>query len=218
MSIKFRILSVTAFKQNCTLLWCEKTLHGAVVDPGGDLPEILAAIAQEGVIVDRLLLTHGHIDHAGGAAELAVKLGVPIEGPHSEDQFLLKALPKQAQLYGFPPAAAFVPGRWLKNGDKVELGAEVLSVIHAPGHTPGHVVYYHPPSKLALVGDVLFKRSVGRTDLPGGDYDALRRSIMERLFPLGDDVAFISGHGPMSTFGEERRFNPYVGDGSGKKS
>jgi hydroxyacylglutathione hydrolase len=210
--MKFRIISVTPFKQNCTLLWCEKTRHGAVVDPGGDLPEILAAIAQEGVIVDKLLLTHGHIDHAGGAAALALKLGVPIEGPHSEDAFLLNELPRQSEQYGFPFAAAVAPNRWLKDGDTVQFGEEALSVLHTPGHTPGHVVYFHPASKLALVGDVLFRRSVGRTDFPRGDYKALVCSIREHLFPLGDDIEFISGHGEMSSFGEERRKNPFVGD------
>jgi glyoxylase-like metal-dependent hydrolase (beta-lactamase superfamily II) len=212
--MKFRIISVTPFKQNCTLLWCEKTRHGAVVDPGGDLPKILAAIAEEGVTVDKLLLTHGHIDHAGGAAELAKKLGVSIEGAHAEDAFLLQELPRQSQQYGFPHAASFIPDRWLNDGDSVQVGEEVLSVLHTPGHTPGHVVFFHPATKLALVGDVLFQGSIGRTDFPRCDYNTLISSIRKQLFPLGDDVAFISGHGAMSTFGDERRFNPYVGENS----
>jgi len=212
IAMKFRVIPVTPFEQNCTLLWCEKTLHGAVVDPGGDLPKILVAIAEEGVTIDKLLLTHGHIDHAGGTAELAKKLGVPIEGPHSEDTFLLEELPRQSQRYGFPLAASFIPDRWLNEGDSVKIGEEVLSVLHTPGHTPGHLVYFNPLTKLALVGDVLFRGSIGRTDFPRGDHDTLISSIREKLFPLGDEVAFIPGHGAMSTFGNERSFNPFVGD------
>ena len=211
--MKFRIIPVTPFEQNCTLLWCEKSRRAAVVDPGGDVPEILAAIAEEGVTVDKLLLTHGHIDHAGAAAELARKLSVPIEGPHTEDAFLLEALPGQAQRYGFPPAESFIPSRWLNDGDSVQIGEEVLTVLHTPGHTPGHVVFFSPTARLALVGDVLFRGSIGRTDFPRGDYNTLIASIRKKLFPLGDEVAFISGHGPMSTFGDERRSNPFVGGG-----
>lgn len=211
--MKFRVIPVTPFEQNCTLLWCEKTMHGAVVDPGGDLQRILAAIAEERVTVDKLLLTHGHIDHAGGTAELAKKLAVGIEGPHAEDEFLLKDLPQQSMRYGFPKAEAFVPTRWLNDGDSVQIGEETLLVRHAPGHTPGHVVFFHAPSKLALVGDVLFQGSIGRTDFPRGDFDTLIDSIRNRLFPLGNDVAFIAGHGPMSSFGDERRSNPFVADG-----
>lgn len=211
--MKFRVIPVTPFEQNCTLLWCEKSRHGAVVDPGGDVPKILAAIAEEGVTVDKLLLTHGHIDHAGAAAELAKRLDVPIEGPHAEDAFLLEELPRQAQRYGFPLAASFIPSRWLNDGDSVQIGEEVLTVLHTPGHTPGHVVFFSPTAKLALVGDVLFQGSIGRTDFPRGDSNTLISSIREKLFPLGDEVAFIPGHGPMSTFGHERRTNPFVGGG-----
>ena len=211
--MKFRIIPVTPFEQNCTLLWCEKSRHAAVVDPGGDVPKILAAIAEEGVTVDKLLLTHGHVDHAGAAAELAKRLDVTIEGPHADDAFLLEALPVQAQRYGFPLAASFIPSRWLNDGDSVQIGEEVLTVLHTPGHTPGHVVFFSPTAKLALVGDVLFQGSIGRTDFPRGDYNTLIASIREKLFPLGDEVAFIPGHGPMSTFGHERRTNPFVGGG-----
>lgn len=213
--MKFRVIPVTPFEQNCTLLWCEKTRHGAVVDPGGDVPRILAAITEEGVTVDKLLITHGHIDHAGAAAELAKKLNVQIEGPHAEDAFLLDELPRQSQRYGFPLAASFTPSRWLKDGDNVQIGEEKLTVLHTPGHTPGHVVFFAPNANLALVGDVLFRGSIGRTDFPRGDFNTLVSSIREKLFPLGDEVAFISGHGPMSTFGKERRSNPFITDNEG---
>ena len=211
--MKFRVIPVTPFEQNCTLLWCEKSRRAAVVDPGGDVSEILAAIAEEGVTVDKLLVTHGHVDHAGAAAELARQLNVPIEGPHAEDAFLLEALPVQAQRYGFPPSASFAPSRWLNDGDSVQIGEEALTVLHSPGHTPGHVVFFSPSAKLALVGDVLFRGSIGRTDFPRGNYHTLIASIRQKLFPLGDEVSFISGHGPMSTFGDERRTNPFVGGG-----
>ena len=208
--MKFRVIPVTPFEQNCTLLWCEKTLRGAVVDPGGDVPRILAAITEEGITVDKLLITHGHVDHAGGAAELAKKLNAPIEGPHAEDAFLLEELPGQSQRYGFPLAASFIPDRWLKDGDSVQIGEEMLLVLHTPGHTPGHVAFFDPTANLALVGDVLFRGSIGRSDFPRGDFDTLISSIREKLFPLGDNVAFIPGHGAMSTFGNERHTNPFL--------
>jgi glyoxylase-like metal-dependent hydrolase (beta-lactamase superfamily II) len=210
--MKVRIIPVTHFQQNCTLLWCEKTLHAAVVDPGGDVQQIQAAIAEEGVTVVKLLVTHGHVDHVGGVSELAKILSVPIEGPHVDDAFLLKELPMKAQSYGFPFAEPFIPSRWLKGSDIVQIGEVRLTVVHAPGHTPGHVVYFDPIAKLALVGDVLFKGSIGRTDFPRGDHDTLISSIRKKLFPLGDDVDFIPGHGAMSTFGHEQRTNPFVGD------
>lgn len=189
-------------------------MQGAVVDPGGDLDRILASAAQLGVSIVRILLTHGHIDHAGGAAELAAHLGVPIEGPQQEDRFLIDKLPQQGEMYGLGKITAFTPDRWLNDGDTVSFGKVTLGVLHCPGHTPGHVVFFNAPARLAIVGDVLFQGSVGRTDLPRGDHATLIGSIRTKLWPLGDDVSFISGHGPMSTFGEERLDNPFVGDGA----
>jgi glyoxylase-like metal-dependent hydrolase (beta-lactamase superfamily II) len=212
-AMDYRILPVTPFAQNCSLLWCEETLEAAVVDPGGDLDQITALATRLGVRIVRILLTHGHIDHAGGTAELARRLAVPIEGPQREDAFWIDQLPGQSQMFGFPRCEAFKPDRWLEGGDTVHFGKVSLEVLHTPGHTPGHVCFFHRPSKLAVVGDVLFAGSIGRTDFPRGDYDTLMRSIREGLWPLGDDVEFIPGHGPMSSFGEERRSNPFVGDG-----
>ena len=209
MALNYKIVPVTAFAQNCTLLWCSVTRKGAVVDPGGDLPLILELAKAHGVEIEKILVTHGHIDHAGGAAELAEQLGVPVEGPQREDAFWIDGMPQQSKLYGFPGVRAFVPDRWLAQGDSVHFGKVELSVVHCPGHTPGHVVFFSDEARLALVGDVLFKGSVGRTDFPRGDFDTLLASIRERLWPLGDDVAFIPGHGPMSTFGAERKSNPF---------
>jgi glyoxylase-like metal-dependent hydrolase (beta-lactamase superfamily II) len=210
--MKIRVIPVTPFQQNCSLIWCENTLRGAVVDPGGDIQKILSAIEKEGITVEKLLVTHGHVDHAGGAAELAKILNIPIEGPHADDAFLLEELPVKARSYNFPKAESFIPSRWLNDGDNIQIGDEVLTVVHAPGHTPGHVVFFHPRLKLALVGDVLFQGSIGRTDFPRGDHTSLISSIRNKLFPLGDEVEFIPGHGPMSSFGEERRSNPFVGE------
>lgn len=210
--MQFRVIPVTPFQQNCSLLWCEQTMMGAVVDPGGDLDAIQAAVARFGVQVNKILLTHGHIDHAGGTAELKRRLGVPVEGPHRDESFWIEQLPQQSQMFGFPHAEAFVPDRWLQDGDIVTLGNVCLEVIHTPGHTPGHVVFFDRASKIAVVGDVLFQGSIGRTDFPRGDYDTLIRSIREKLWPLGNDVTFIPGHGPLSTFGDERESNPFVGD------
>jgi hydroxyacylglutathione hydrolase len=212
MSLDYRIVPVTPFEQNCSLLWCTETMKGALVDPGGDLDRLLAAAAKLGVTIEKLLLTHGHIDHAGGTGELAEQLKVPIEGPQAEDSFWIEQLPGQSRMFGFPPARDFTPDRWLNDGDSVTVGNETLQVIHAPGHTPGHVVFFHAPTKLAIVGDVLFAGSIGRTDFPRGDYRTLIDSIKQKLWPLGNDVEFIPGHGPMSTFGEERRSNAFVGD------
>lgn len=212
MSIKYEIVPVTPFEQNCTLVWCDETMRGAVVDPGGDLDRVIAAARRNDVVIERILVTHGHIDHAGGVAELAARLAVPVEGPHAEDMFWIDGMPQQSRLFGFPDVRAFTPQRWLAHGDQVRVGNLCLDVLHCPGHTPGHVVFHHASGRLALVGDVLFKGSIGRTDFPKGDYETLIGSIRERLFPLGDDVAFIPGHGPLSTFGAERRSNPFCGD------
>jgi glyoxylase-like metal-dependent hydrolase (beta-lactamase superfamily II) len=208
------IVPVTPFAQNCSVLRCEITGRGAIVDPGGDLDRVMAAATEMEAEVERILVTHGHLDHASGVAELAQRLGVPVEGPHEADRFWIEQLPVAGRRYGFPPGRVFEPQRWLVQGDTVRVGQQVLGVHHCPGHTPGHVVFVHPGMRLAIVGDVLFKGSIGRTDFPRGDHDALIRSIRERLFPLGDDIRFIPGHGPMSTFGEERRSNPFVSDGA----
>lgn len=208
--MKYAIVPVTPFQQNATVLWCPETMRAAVVDPGGDLDRILDVVRREGLTLERVLVTHGHIDHAGGVADLAERSGVPIEGPHLDDRFWIDGMPQQSRMFGFPDVRSFTPDRWLTGGDTVQVGNQLLSVIHCPGHTPGHVCFYHEPSRLAIVGDVLFQGSIGRTDFPKGDYDTLVASIRERLLPLGDDVAFIPGHGPMSSFGEERRYNPYI--------
>jgi len=211
--LNYRIVPVTPFEQNCTLLWCQHTGQAAIVDPGGEEERILAAIREEGVTPVKILLTHGHIDHVGGAAALAERLGIPVLGPHPDDAFLLDALPEQARMFGLPMAAPFRPEQWLDQGERVTLGETVLDVIHCPGHTPGHIVYYDADAGLAQVGDVLFKGAIGRTDFPRGKHRDLIDSIRNRLFPLGDAIRFIPGHGPMSTFGAERRSNPFVGEG-----
>jgi hydroxyacylglutathione hydrolase len=208
--IRAIIIPVTPFQQNCTLIWSERTKKAAVVDPGGDLPRIRQAITEAGVAVEKILLTHGHIDHAGGAAELKEALGVPVEGPHEADLFLLQNLAEQGRAYGIPGVRPIVPDRWLREGDKVSVGEIEFDVLHCPGHSPGSVVFVSPVGRFALVGDVLFQGSVGRTDLPGGDSQALIRSITEKLLPLGDDIAFICGHGPTSTIGQERATNPFL--------
>lgn len=210
--MNYLILPVTPFEQNCSLIWDLESRRAAVVDPGGDVDEILATIAARGLIVEKILLTHGHIDHVGGTAELARRLGVPVEGPQHDDAFWLDQLPEQCRMFGFPDTPALRPDRWLQDGDTVTVGGQVLEVVHTPGHTPGHVCFIHKPSKLALVGDVLFAGSIGRTDFPRGNHGALIRAIREKLFPFGDDFSFIPGHGPMSTFGEERHNNPFVAD------
>lgn len=186
-------------------------MRGAFVDPGGDLERLKKAAADKDVTIEKILVTHGHIDHCGMAGVLAQELGVPIEGPHREDMFWIAMNEEAGRQYGIP-GKPFTPDRWLENGDKVTVGELTLDVFHCPGHTPGHVVFHHPESKFAIVGDVLFQGSIGRTDFPRGDHQALIRSITERLWPLGDDTAFVPGHGPMSTFGRERRTNPFVSD------
>lgn len=213
--MKYAILPVTPFEQNCSLILCEQTNRLAIVDPGGDIEQILQAIEQVGGTPEKILVTHAHIDHAGAVAELAERLSLPIEGPQREDQFWIDMLPHQSQMFGFPPSRAFTPDRWLEDGDTVTVGDITLDVIHCPGHTPGHVVFHQPQAGIAWVGDVIFAGSIGRTDFPRGNHAELISSIRDKLFPLGDDVAFIPGHGPMSNFGEEKRTNPFVADHRG---
>jgi hydroxyacylglutathione hydrolase len=210
--MKCAIVSVTPYQQNCSVLVCEETMRGALVDPGGDLPRLRAALQQLGVTLEKVFLTHGHLDHCSAADEVRKEFNVPIEGPHQEDQFWIDQLPEATRRMGFPPAEPFVPDRWLVDGDLVRFGHQELEVLHCPGHTPGHVVFFHRGVKLALVGDVLFQGSIGRTDFPRGDHDALVTAIRTKLWPLGDDVSFVPGHGGMSTFGQERRTNPFVAD------
>ena len=205
--MRVTVVPVTPLQQNCTVIWCTATMKAAVVDPGGDLPKIEAAIAQAGVTVEKILLTHGHIDHAGEAKPLADKLGVPIVGPHEADRFWLARLDEDGRNWGLR-GVVFEPDRWLVEGDTVIVGDLVLDVYE----TPGHVIFHHPTSRLALVGDVLFQGSVGRTDFPLSDPEALVRSVVEKLWPLGEATAFIPGHGAASTLGHERRTNPFVGD------
>jgi hydroxyacylglutathione hydrolase len=211
------VIPVTPFRQNCSLIRCERTGDAAVIDPGGDLDRIEAAIANERAKVPhmkvrQILLTHGHLDHAGAAASLARRLTVPIVGPHRDDAFLLGSLAEHGARYGWPDAAAVEPSRWLDDGDTVDVGECRLAVLHCPGHTPGHVVFYEACGKTAVVGDVIFNGSVGRTDLPRGSYPALVASIRNKLWPLGESVTFYPGHGPTSTFGWERKCNPFVAD------
>ena len=214
MTLKVLIVPVTPFEQNCSILICEETNRAAIVDPGGDIPKILDALNTSGATPEKILLTHGHIDHCAGAVALAKELNVEIEGPHKEEAFWLDQLPLQSQRFGFPKADAFVPNKWLDDEDVVSVGKVLLTVKHCPGHTPGHVVFYSPQDHLAIVGDVLFAGSIGRTDFPRGNHADLVAAIRDKLFPLGDDIAFVPGHGPMSTFGDERKNNPYVGDGA----
>ncbi len=208
--MKYKIIPVTSFEQNCTLLYCDKTSVAAIIDPGGDIPLIESAIKETGVSLENIFVTHAHIDHVGAVAELAEKYQLPIVGPHRNDQFWIDALPQQSETFGFPTSKRFTPDRWLENGDQVSVGKSILEVIHCPGHTPGHVIYYSPKDKLAIVGDVLFAGSIGRTDFPQGNHDDLIHSIRDHLLPLGDDVEFIPGHGPMSSFGQEKRNNPFI--------
>lgn len=209
--LRAAIIPVTAFQQNCTLLWCTQTMKGAFVDAGGDLDRLLATAKQHGVTIEKLLVTHGHVDHCGAAGILAERLGVPIEGPHPEDRFWIDQLDADSRKYSME-ARSFTPDRWLADGDQVTIGDLIFDVIHCPGHTPGHVVFHHPESRLALVGDVLFQGSIGRTDFPRGNHGDLIASITGKLWPLGGETAFVPGHGPMSTFAHERAGNPFVGD------
>lgn len=209
--MRFCIVPVTSYQQNCSLLICEKSNKAAIVDPGGDIGRILAAVEREQISPEAILLTHGHLDHVGATAELAARLAIPVLGPHRDDRFWLDAIPEQCLTFRFPACETFTPTRWLNDGDTINVGEEVLEVLHCPGHTPGHVVFIHRNAKLAVVGDVLFKGSIGRTDLPKGDFHSLLDSIKNKLWPLGEQFTFIPGHGPTSTFGEEMRSNPFVG-------
>ena len=208
--LKYLTIPVTAFAQNCSIVWCDQSLQAAVIDPGGDLERLLAEVKRLGLKLTQIWLTHAHIDHAGGTGELARRLGLPIIGPHPGDQFWINGLPQQSQMFGFPPAEMFTPTRWLHDGDTVTLGEHTLNVRHCPGHTLGDVVFHSPDIQRVFVGDVLFAGSIGRTDFPQGNHAQLISSIRERLWPMGDDTVFIPGHGPESTLGEERQFNPYV--------
>jgi glyoxylase-like metal-dependent hydrolase (beta-lactamase superfamily II) len=209
--LRAAIVPVTPLQQNCSLIWCTATMRGAFVDPGGDLPQLKAAAAQHGVTVEKIILTHGHIDHCGEAKPLADELGVPIEGPHEDDRFWIARLDEDGRNYGIR-GVPFEPDRWLVEGDTVTVGALTLDVYHTPGHTPGHVIFHHAPSKLALVGDVLFAGSIGRTDFPLGSHPQLLDSIVTKLWPLGNDTVFIPGHGQTSTFAHERANNMFVSD------
>ena len=211
MPLKAAVIPVTPFQQNCTLLWDEESKKGAVIDPGGDLDRIEAAIAKTGLTPEKILLTHGHIDHAGAATALREKLnGAPIEGPHQADKFLLDGLPEQGRSFGMHDVKRVTPDRWLEEGDTVTVAGATFSVLHCPGHSPGSVVFVNAAQRFALVGDVLFRGSIGRTDFPYGDHAALIGAIKTKLLPLGDDLVFICGHGSMSTIGEERQSNPFL--------
>ncbi|WP_336969030.1 MBL fold metallo-hydrolase [Sphingobium aromaticiconvertens] len=209
--LKATLIPVTPLQQNCTLLWCTATMRGAFVDAGGDLPMLKAAAAQHGVRIEKLLVTHGHIDHCGQTGQLAAELGVPIEGPHEDDRFWIDRLGEDGAKYGID-GQVFEPDRWLVDGDTVSVGELTLDVLHCPGHTPGHIIFHHAPSRLAIVGDVLFQGSIGRTDFPRGNHQHLIDAITGKLWPLGGETAFVPGHGPMSNFAHERRTNPFVAD------
>ncbi len=212
MSLQYQVVPVTSFAQNCSIVWCDETMKGVVVDPGGDVKQLEMLIKELGVQVEQLVLTHGHLDHVGGTEPLAEALDANIVGPHKADNFWLQGLENQSQMFGFPLTKAFEPNQWLDDGDTVEFGNQTLNVIHTPGHTPGHVVLFNDESKVAFVGDVLFNGGIGRTDFPQGDYATLINSIKTKLWPLGNDVTFVPGHGPQSTFGQERASNPFVAD------
>lgn len=206
------VVPVTPLQQNCTIVWCRKTMKAAIIDPGASVDQLLAVIAKQGLTLDAIWITHGHLDHAGGAAEMQEKTGLDIIGPHPADQFWIDGIPQQGQTYGLPEARSFTPTRWLADGDTLTLGETTWEVYHCPGHTPGHVIFFNREARFAQVGDVLFQGSIGRTDFPQSDHGALLNAIVTKLWPLGDDVTFIAGHGPHSTFGAERRTNPFVSD------
>jgi len=211
-AVRAIVVPVTPFQQNCSIVWCIETKMGAVFDPGGDLENILQAIEEHEITIEKIFITHAHLDHAGGAHELSEKLNVPIEGPHKEDLFLMESLAEQGEKFGLNNAKSFKTNRYLNNGDEVKIGNQILGVRHCPGHTPGHIIFFHEKAKLAVVGDVIFQGSIGRSDLPRGNHEDLVNSIVRELWPLGDEMTFIPGHGPLSTFGQERLTNPYVSD------
>lgn len=209
-AIQVSIVPVTPFQQNASIVVCTATNKAAIVDPGGDLPRLEAALAKLGATPEKIILTHGHIDHAGGAADLSEKLGIPIEGPHEGDRKLLENLAFQARMFGVNVVKPVTTAHFLDEGDTISVGDAVFDILHVPGHSPGSLVYVHKPSRFALVGDTLFQGSIGRTDLPDGDHDLLIRGIMTKLLPLGDDVTILPGHGSPSTIGEERESNPFL--------
>ena len=210
--MRIKVIPVTPFSQNCSLLICTSTKKAALVDPGGDIERIFDVIKEESVTVEKILLTHGHLDHCGASSQIRERLKVPIEGPHKEDQFWIDQLEEQSKQFGLPHSSPFIPDRYLNEGDTVNFGKIKLHVKHCPGHTPGHVIFFCEKNKIAIVGDVIFNGSIGRTDFPRGDYDTLIQAITTKLWPLGKDVIFFPGHGPTSTFGDERQTNPYVSD------
>lgn len=208
--MQFKIIPVTQFQQNTSVIWCEKTMEGAIVDPGGECGKIIHVIEELGIKITKILLTHGHIDHVGGTLPLKEHFGVEVIGPHKDETFWFENLPQQSQMFNFEYVPAFSPDQWLEEGDTIQVGERLLSVIHTPGHTPGHIVFIDNDARLAWVGDVLFQGSIGRTDFPMGDHQTLLSSIKNKLWPMDDEIEFIPGHGPMSSFGVEKRTNPYV--------
>ena len=212
MTLKISILPVTAYQQNCSILFCEETKKIALVDPGGEADKIMNIVNELGGTVEKIFLTHGHLDHVGVAKIISKQTGAPIEGPHKSDKYWIDDIENYAKMMQFPPTQSFTPDRWLNEGDILNFGKQTLDVIHCPGHTPGHVVFINQKNKVAMVGDVLFQGSIGRTDFPGGNHADLISSITNKLFPLGDDIQFIPGHGPTSSFGHERKTNPFVSD------
>jgi hydroxyacylglutathione hydrolase len=212
LPIRALVAPVTPLQQNCTIVWCVKTRKAAIIDPGGEVPRLMQALKDNDLTLEKIWITHGHLDHAGGTQAIKELTGVPIEGPHPDDQFWIDDIGTSGAKWGMPEARPFTPDRWLQDGDVVTLGETEFEVIHCPGHTPGHVIFFHREARFAQVGDVLFQGSIGRTDFPRGNHQDLIDAITQKLWPLGEDVRFVCGHGPMSTFGQERKTNPFVAD------